>query len=196
MLPAGKLRDLGDGASWTYPSRTQCMQCRSAAAGGTIGLETAQLNRDGVYPSTNRRSNQLATLDHIGVFSAPLEQPPADLPRLPEPGGDEPLEQRARSYLHANCAHCHRPMGGGQGRMDLRYTQTLAETRTCNADATQGMVGGATKLVVPGAPDASILSLRVHASGAKRMPPVAVRVLDPVGTKVIDNWIAALTACP
>jgi hypothetical protein len=31
---------------------------------------------------------------------------------------------------------------------------------------------------------------------AKRMPPVAVSVLDPLGTKVIDDWISSLTASP
>src|ERR1043166_8250859 len=71
LLSGSKLKSLGASASWAYPSRTQCIQCHSKAAGGTIGLETAQLNRDGVYPSTNRRANQLATLDHLGMFAAP-----------------------------------------------------------------------------------------------------------------------------
>ncbi|TMQ06681.1 MAG: hypothetical protein E6J90_45450 [Deltaproteobacteria bacterium] len=180
LLSGSKLKTLGAAASWAYPSR----------------LETAQLNRDGVYPSTNRRSNQLATLDHIGLFSAPLAGKPADLPRLPEPGGNDPLETRARSYLHGNCSHCHRPMGGGQGTMDLRYAQSLKDTVTCNADNTQGTVDGATKLIAPGAPDMSIMSQRLHATDSKRMPPVAVSVTDPLGTKLIDDWISSLTTCP
>jgi uncharacterized repeat protein (TIGR03806 family) len=196
LLPAGKMRALSDTAIWGYPSRTQCIQCHSKAAGGTIGLETAQLNRDGVYPSTNRLSNQLATLDHIGMFSAPLAQLPADLPRLSDPAGKDPLEDRARSYLHANCAHCHRPMGGGQGTMDLTYAQLLKATSTCNADNTQGPIGSATKLVAPGAPMDSVMSLRLHATDSKRMPPVGVTVTDPLGTALIDEWISSLTACP
>jgi len=196
LLTGSKLKSISAAETWAYPSRTQCIQCHSKAAGGTIGLETAQLNRDGVYPSTNRRSNQLATLDHIGMFSAPLAQAPADAPRLPAPDGKDPIEARARSYLHANCSHCHRPMGGGQGTMDLRYTETLKDTATCNADNTQGTVGTATKLVAPGAPQSSILSLRLHATDNKRMPPVAVSVTDPLGIQVIDDWIKSLTACP
>jgi uncharacterized repeat protein (TIGR03806 family) len=196
LLPAGKVRALGDTAAWAYPSRTQCLQCHSLAAGGTIGLETAQLNRDSLYPSTNRISNQLATLDHIGMFSAPLAQPPADAPRLADPAGPDPLEDRARSYLHANCAHCHRPMGGGQGTMDLTYARLLKDTATCNADPTQGTVGSAIKLIAPGAPQDSILSLRMHATDSKRMPPVGVSVTDASGAALIDDWISSLTACP
>jgi uncharacterized repeat protein (TIGR03806 family) len=196
LLPASKIRPLGAATAWAYPSRNQCIQCHSVAAGGTLGLETAQLNRDATYTSTNRLSNQLATFDHIGMFSAPLAQAPADAPRLSEPDGKDSLEARARSYLHANCAHCHRPAGGGQGTMDLRYTQSFMATGTCNADNTQGTVGGATKLIVPGSPQTSILSLRLHATDSKRMPPVAVSVTDPVGTRLIDDWISSLTACP
>ncbi|HMG52919.1 MAG TPA: PQQ-dependent sugar dehydrogenase [Kofleriaceae bacterium] len=196
LLPANKLKALGAATTWAYPSRSQCIQCHSKAAGGTIGLETAQLNRDGVYPTTNRRSNQLATLDHIGMFSAPLGQAADALPRLADPAGKEALDARARSYLHGNCSHCHRPMGGGQGTMDLRFAQALADTHTCNADTTQGPVGTATVLIAPGAPEASVLALRLHASDAKRMPPVAVSVSDPLGTQLVDDWIKSLTACP
>jgi uncharacterized repeat protein (TIGR03806 family) len=196
LLAGSLVKSFSNGTMWSYPSREQCLQCHSRGAGGTIGLETAQLNGDAVYPSTNRLSNQLATLDHIGLFSAPLSQAPSDLPRLVDPAGTDAAPLRARSYLHANCSHCHRPMGGGQGMMDLRYSQPLADTKTCNADNTQGNIGDSTKLVVPGDPAASILSLRIHGTDNKRMPPVAVSITDPTGTAVIDEWITSLTTCP
>jgi uncharacterized repeat protein (TIGR03806 family) len=197
LLPAGKVKPVGTGGElWTYPSRTQCIQCHSAAAGGTIGLETWQLNRDFVYRSTNRISNELATLDHIGIFSAPLPGTPDMLPKLPDPAGTDPIDLRARSYLHANCSHCHRPNGGGQGTMDLRYGQSFKDTMTCNAAVTQGNVGAASKIIVPGAPMMSAMSLRIHATDSKRMPPVAVSILDPTGSQVIDDWITGLTSCP
>ncbi len=58
------------------------------------------------------------------------------------------------------------------------------------------MVGTATQLIAPGAPQDSIVSLRLHATDSKRMPPVAVSITDPLGTKLIDDWIRSLTACP
>jgi uncharacterized repeat protein (TIGR03806 family) len=196
LLPAGKVVALGAGTAWAYPSRDQCIQCHSQAAGGTIGLETAQLNRDTVYPATNRQSNQLATLQHIGMFAAPLTAPPEEAPRLADPTGTESAEARARSYLHANCAHCHRPNGGAQGTMDVRYTLPFGSTMTCDAQNVQGAIGAATRLIVPGQPETSVLSLRMQATDAKRMPPVAVTIADPIGTLVIDDWIRSLTACP
>lgn len=196
LLEGSKNKPVGASQVWAYPSRNQCIQCHSTAAGGTLGLETAQLNRDNVYAATNRVANQLATLDHIGMFSAALPQPPETAPKLSPPSGTDALELRARAYLHANCAHCHQPMGGGQGTMDLRYFQSFKDTMTCNAANTQGPVDGAGKLLVPGAPAMSILSKRIHAVDSKRMPPVGVSVPDATGDQLLDDWITSLTACP
>ena len=196
LLEGGKAKAVGSSQVWAYPSRSQCIQCHSAAAGGTLGLETAQLNRDSVYAATNRVANQLATLDHIGMFSAPLPQAPDAAPKLSSPTGTDAIEARARAYLHANCAHCHQPMGGGQGTMDLRYFKAFKDTLTCNAANTQGPVDGAGKLLVPGAPAMSIISKRIHATDSKRMPPVGVSIPDMTGDQLLDDWITSLTACP
>jgi uncharacterized repeat protein (TIGR03806 family) len=196
LLPGGKSKVLANGQRWTYPSRTQCLTCHNAATGGTIGLEHAQLNRDLVYAQTNRISNELATLDHLGLFTTKLGGPPSLLPMLPPPSGAAPVDARARSYLHANCAFCHRPGGSGLGTMDLRYAGAFAATNTCNASTTQGAVGGSQTILVPGDAAASVMSLRMHATGVSRMPPLAVTIPDPMGTKLVDQWINGVATCP
>src|SRR5205823_6444908 len=50
LLPAGKSRSLS-GQTWTFPSRSQCLECHTAAAGRSLGLELGQLNRDLQYPT-------------------------------------------------------------------------------------------------------------------------------------------------
>ena len=130
------------------------------------------------------------------MFTTPLGAAPTALPKLSDPAGTDPMDVRARSYLHSNCSHCHRPQGGGQGTMDLRFGQSFKDTVSCNADATQGAYQGATKILFPGDPTKSVLSLRVHANDAKRMPPVAVSLLDPTGSKLLDDWITSVTTCP
>jgi len=194
LLPASKVAMYPTGDTWTFPSRTQCLQCHTVAAGGALGPETINMNRDAIYASTNRISPQLDTLQHIGMFSAPL---PADRPRFVAPSDTTAaIDLRARAYLHTNCAHCHRPEGGGQGSLDLRHQTPLERAGLCNAMNTQGAVGVADLLLVPGSPESSILSLRMRATDSKRMPTIAVSQTDPLGVEIVDGFIRSIQTCP
>ena len=197
FLKASKSKNLG-AQTWAFPSRSDCVTCHSEAAGRSLGLELGQLNGEFVYPSTNRLSNQLKTLDHIGMFDKPLGKPVDQLIAYPDPlGSAGTLEQRARAYLHSNCANCHQPEGGGRGNLDLRWGTALKDTKSCNVDNEAGDLGIAgSKLLVPGAPDKSLLSVRPHSPAANRMPPLASSIVDDKGVKVLDDWIRSLTACP
>jgi uncharacterized repeat protein (TIGR03806 family) len=197
LLPAGKTKNLGT-QTWTFPSRSDCVSCHSDAAGRSLGLELGQLNGDYVYSTNNLIANQLKTLDHIGMFDKPLGKPVDQLIAYPDPYGTAaPLDVRARAYLHSNCSNCHRPKGGGRGNMDLRFGSAFADTKTCNVDPEAGDIGVAGgKLVVPGAPEKSILALRPHSPAANRMPPLASSVVDAPGVMVLDDWIRGIAACP
>ena len=52
------------------------------------------------------------------------------------------------------------------------------------------------KLLVPGNPAKSLLSVRPHSPAANRMPPLGSSMVDNPGVKVIDDWITSVTACP
>jgi hypothetical protein len=120
----------------------------------------------------------------------------ASLAKLEPPFGTGPLEARARAYLHANCSGCHQ-QGAGQGPADWRYSLTFKNTNSCNVAPQNGNLGitGA-MLIVPGSPSTSIVSRRIHALNAYRMPPVGSALEDPQGTALVDQWITSLTACP
>ena len=197
LLPSGKTKAVGP-QTWTFPGRTDCPRCHTAGAGRSLGLEIGQLNGSLVYPSTNRISNQLATLEHIGVLAAPLGADPSALVAYPKPFGAGPLDGRARAYLHANCSGCHRPAGGAaRSTMDLRFATALADTKTCLVAPTIDDFGQADAgIIKPGLPEQSILALRVHATNAKRMPPLARQIVDPQGAPLIDDWIRGIAACP
>jgi uncharacterized repeat protein (TIGR03806 family) len=196
LLPSSKTKAVG-AQTWSFPSRSDCFSCHSEAAGRTLGLELGQQNGDFVYSTTNRKANQLKTLEHIGVFAQALGKPVTELPSYPPPFGDTALEPRARAYLHANCANCHRPQGGGLGDMDLRFSTPFADTKTCAVEPRQGGLGVASaKLVSPGSAAKSVLPLRVHAVGAGRMPPLGSSVEDGQGAALLDAWINAIPACP
>jgi uncharacterized repeat protein (TIGR03806 family) len=196
LLPSSKTKPVG-AQTWYFPSRADCVRCHTEAAGRTLGLEIGQLNGDLVYESTNRVANQLKTLEHIGMFSTSLGKPPSELALIPDPFGSASLESRARGYLHANCSHCHRPGGGGRSNMDVRFTTALAQASACNAAPEAGDLGIAgAKLIVPGSPATSLVSVRAHALGSNRMPPLASSVVDQAGVGVLDDWIRALAGCP
>jgi uncharacterized repeat protein (TIGR03806 family) len=197
LLPSDKRRELSGGAVWQYPSRSQCNSCHTEAAGFALGTELLQLNADAVYGATNRLSNQLRTLEHIQVFSAPLGKDPSELPKMSDPfGGDSP-ELRARSYLHANCSNCHRPGSAGRGDLDLRFTTSFVDTKTCGQKAVTddlGIPDG--KVVEPGKANDSVLLRRMRTLDARRMPPLSSLVVDTRGTQVIEQWINGLASCP
>lgn len=196
LLDGSLVREFPAGR-WVYPSRAQCMECHTRAAGRSLGAETAQLNGEIVYPSTGRRANQLATLEAIGAFAAPLGAP-AMLPRLVDPYGTAGTdEQRARAYLHTNCAQCHRPGGPGRGTMDLRVTSPLAMTGTCDVAPVAGDVGVANaRVLAPGAPERSLLVVRSRDTGINRMPPIGSGRVDEPGVSLLERWIRGINACP
>jgi uncharacterized repeat protein (TIGR03806 family) len=187
------------GGNWYYPSRAECKQCHTDAAGGSLGLELAQLNRQVVYPGDARPAQQLETWSRIGLFEGPLPAPAERLPAFPAPDDARAsLEARARAYLHANCAGCHRPEVDMSGTVDLRHGTALAATMSCDARPTKGSMGfGAdVRIIAPGKPDRSMIVLRMGLMGAGRMPEVGSLVLDDAGIRLVSDWIGSLTSCP
>ena len=187
------------GQDWIFPSEAQCDQCHSSAAGFALGPETAQLNKDFTYPSTGRTDNQLETLDHIMMFASPLVGTPATLPALVDPmDTNADLNDRARAYLHTNCANCHRPGGGTPVDIDLRYSTALQNTNACDVDPQLGDIGLVDpRIIAPGDASLSVLVERVNRRDSMSigMPPVGSTVVDSAGVTLLTDWVNALTAC-
>jgi len=188
---------LVEGEPWIFPSEGQCMVCHTAAAGFSLGLETAQLNREHVYAGSAEPllADQLLTLDHIGMFAAPLPDR-AVLPALPDPGGNAPIGERARAWLHSNCAQCHQPDGPTPSSMDLRYSTPLSATKACNAVPQSGDLGiDAALLIAPGAAERSVLLERISRRDSAAMPPLGSAVADNAGISLLTEWINGLQTC-
>jgi uncharacterized repeat protein (TIGR03806 family) len=191
----GKTVQVGN-VTWEFPSESQCLQCHTAAAGRTLGLEIGQLNGDFGYASTGRTANQLTTLNTIDTLTPALTQAPAQLPAIPDPAGSAPLAERARAYLHSNCAYCHRPGGPVPSDMDLRYTTALNATNACNITPTLGNLGiSDPRLIAPGSAARSIVVARVNRTGTDAMPPLGRHTIDTAGVQLLTSWIDGLTSC-
>ena len=185
------------GSDWFYPSESQCLECHTDAANRALGPEIAQLNNIINYPTTGRNANQLATLDHIALLNPPLGDEPGNLPALPDPFGTAPLDDRARAYLHTNCAGCHRPGTPLQATMDLRYDTALVDTNACDADTVTGGNLGIVnaKLIAPGDAGRSLIPVRMNLRDANAMPPLGSLIPDSDGVILINQWINSLSSC-
>jgi hypothetical protein len=196
---------------WNYPNFIDCIGCHSPAV-GPIGPDTRQMNRvvDG--------GNQIDTFEAMRLFgdagppkpyAAPLVEPYANAALgLQGPPAGATLDQRARSYLAANCGFCHRPDVNDQG-FDLRFPLSLQETKICNLAQQNGIPGMANTPMVELKPKdhaASAMWIRMNTPvpasdpgevvDVGRMPPASSFVVDPQGTGLIGAWIDSIASCP
>jgi hypothetical protein len=170
-----------------------------------LGIQTAQMNRAHAYGG-GFSGNQLEVLGALGIFSKPgaaadapfmFAPPLAKQPRLADPW-DESLDaqERARSYMHATCSHCHVESGGGNAQMDLRVSSAPGRARILDEVPLHGTLGlGAdARLVAPGDPAKSVLLARVVRPGEGRMPPLGSTAPDPRAVRLLVEWITAVKA--
>lgn len=181
------------GGDWIYPSGGECLACHTEAAGRTLGLETAQMNRLTHYATTGRTANQLDTFAAIGLVADVPEARPA----LPVPGDpDVGVEAHARAYVHANCAQCHRPGGVPFVDMDLRASVPFAAMNVCDVVSSMGTGEPDLVRLAPGNPERSVIAARMGLVGAHAMPPLGKTTVDADGLATVTAWIASLPGCP
>lgn len=175
--------------AWHFPSRAECTLCHTMSAKYVLGVTTQQMNRDHDYGGVI--ANQIATLNHIGMFTRPVEKSPEELAKLADYHDEQAaLDDRARAYLHANCAHCHRKWGGGNAEFQLLSSLPLAETGTIGTLPGQGTFElNDPRIVVPGHPERSLVFFRMQKLGLGRMPHIASTVIDEEGTALIKAWL-------
>ncbi len=194
------LTDTGTGKSqtWHFPSFGQCWECHRN------GYEDlANTKRNDKYRILGFTAPQLGTADRArlaerGVFDAAAAMPAV----LPKPTDtSRTLEERAHSYLAANCSPCHHENASytgegetwlasfGAGDLAARHLDTAAKNYAMSLRL--GLPGG--KLVAPGDPAGSVLLARVRSNDPDlRMPPLARNVVDEDGAAIIEAWIKSL----
>jgi uncharacterized repeat protein (TIGR03806 family) len=180
--------------TWSYPGRQDCLRCHTLAAGGVLGAKARQLNGNLTYTNTGVTDNQLRAWNYIGMFTAAQNEAAlTNVTRLVSVGDSAAtLETRVRSYLDANCAHCHRP-GGVPANFDARFDTPLAGQAITNGAVINSLNIAGAKVVLAGSTGQSILYQRVGALGPIQMPPFAKNVVDTNALTVIAAWINSLT---
>lgn len=183
---------------YQVPDANQCAGCHEERAGQGVeplGPKARHLNKGFDYD--DGVANQLQYWQARGLLSG--------LPELTEvprnalwgaPRAGDTLEQQARSYLDANCAHCHNRAGPGRTSglyLDPDTPRSIAYG-LCKQPVAAGK-GSGNRLVDihPGEPEKSVLSFRLHSTDPSiMMPELGRSTVHDEGLEVIDRWIASL----
>ena len=175
-LPGGKHR-----YTWRFHSRAECIRCHNSWSGFTLACQPQQLADDSAR-----------TLVSLGLIDASyLKKSSARLSNPHEEGLSS--EMRARSWLHANCAHCHRENGGGSVPLMLNAEVPLNDMRAVNEKPMRGDFGMKdAKVIMPGSPWKSVLLHRIATSSSGHMPVVGAHEVDSDALGFMAEWILSM----
>ena len=181
---------------WRFHSRAECLRCHNAWANETVSFNWLQLGAANYAPAKRQTTNapsELRRLEERGLIE--VKNLPKNLARLVNPhDAAQPLELRARSWLHANCAACHRNGAGGAVPSHLNIDKKLDAARVLDVRPTRGDFGLTdARVIAPGRPYSSALLWRIATEGAGHMPMTGSRTVDEAGAKLVRDWIASLS---
>ena len=177
------------GSRYRIASRAECMRCHSMWNQFTPGFEPMQLAGFGRFPRKSAREIALG----LQLANSEFFQKDEGKGQLVNSRGRGSREARARSWLHANCSHCHRRNGGGSAPLEVNFDRPLSESLTLWERPTRGDFGMSdARIIVPGEPWRSVLNYRIGAIGNGHMPPVGSREVDEHGARLIWDWVRNL----
>lgn len=123
-----------------------------------------------------------------------LEFSPDKLERLVNPyDAAAPIDVRARSYLHANCAVCHTWAGGGNAQFSAEFQETTKDLKLIDVAPLHDKFGiKDARLVAPASPERSVLLHRMSLRGRGQMPQLATSIVDEAAVRMLKEWISQL----
>jgi uncharacterized repeat protein (TIGR03806 family) len=185
---------------YLQPGQTQCKQCHESAGNfEPIGPKARNLNRDHDYGG-GVVENQLVHWTNAGILAGAPADPSAAPVLADWTDTTQSIDTRARAYLEANCAHCHNATGSASTSglfLSASVTDALHYGVCKEPLSAGGMVGNRQFDVVPGDPDASVLSYRMSVTDpGVAMPQIGRDVVDTDGLALVRTWIMQLPKAP
>ena len=174
----------GESIEYRVPNKNQCKECH--------GLDSKVVP---IGPKARNLSHEwLAGFAKAGLLDvAPTVTAP--LPLWEKRAGAS-AEAAARAHLDVNCAHCHRPgAGASNSGLDLRWEQRDPQAIGVMKRPVAAGRGAGSFLydIVPGHPEQSILSHRMHSlEGGVAMPELGKSTVDREGLETVERWIAGM----
>ena len=179
--------------NYRIPAGPECQTChKSGDTSIPIGPKPINLNRD--YNFDDGTKNQLVKMIEMGYLEDNL---PANItPIVAWDDASQPLNDRLRSYVDINCAHCHaeeahcayRPM-----RFNYNLTDDPINLGVCvEPDTDLGF--GQSHIVSPSNQARSMMYFRISStSEAVRMPLLGRTLVHDEGVQLVYDWIESLT---
>lgn len=186
---------------WRFHSRSECKTCHNSRA-TVLGFVLPQLNAYSGKPAEVHRG-QIHGLLEEGVIELvnpiggkanlhSVEGLSKDLPGFHN-GVSSDKEAIVKSYLAANCSHCHRPSAGGNATIDLQYQTSWENMKLINHRPTRGSFGiQDARIVSAGDPSGSVLLYRLSTGGLGHMPHLGAGTPDSMAIDLIKQWIEEL----
>jgi len=195
----GAIKSIGDNI-YVVPSKDECASCH--ALGRDKVLHPIGPKARHLHSSDSQPPSSLQALVDRGWLEMPIAMETVETNARwlsgsnPEKLSTKELAHQARSYLDANCGHCHNPAGSADtSHLYLDYANHSARALgECKPPIAAGRgTGGHLYSIVPGDPERSIISYRMRSTDPGRMMPEAGRTrVHTEGVALIDAWIRRL----
>jgi hypothetical protein len=157
------------------PATANCGACHNGTKDFVLGFDATQMS----HPSPTYDEVSFATLRGEALINT-------------NPGHDytipgTPAQQKAIGYLHANCSHCHDPLGS-QAALGINFRHSVTTTVHTNENAY--VTGLAQAKFIAG--DAANSRIVIRMSARPGMPPIGTKLVDSAGLAIIREWILGL----
>ncbi len=173
--------------AWRFAGRSECQRCHNKWSGPALAFGTFHFlsNKD----QATRSKDQLDEFVRVGLIESPPKV--GDRASLFDPSDmSAAIDDRARAYLHVNCAHCHRMHAGGSVLSFMHADLALDKTNLIGARPSQGTFGiPRAEVIAARDPFRSVLLYRMAKLGSGRMPHIGSFEVDVDGVDLISRWI-------
>ncbi|MBT6236765.1 MAG: c-type cytochrome [Verrucomicrobia bacterium] len=184
-MMAGSLINSGDIDYWKFSSRSDCLRCHNSWSGFALGWNSLQLQGTPRAPTAVKSSWKALNQRELVVGRKPRA--------FKQRKAMTELEYKAKSYLHANCAHCHRENAGGMVNALMYFEKHTQDASLIEASPLRGNFDLAdAKVIAPGDPFSSVLYYRMAKSGSGQMPHLGRTRVDIDGLNHIFDWISSM----
>ena len=181
--------------NYIIPNQTQCKSCHMLGNQiSPIGPIAGQLNRKNIYQGMIH--NQLEYFFEKEVLNGLPQKDKRPRFAIWNQEDSGTISERAKAYLHINCAHCHNDLGPAKNSgLNLTYHEKNNRRRGIfKPPIAAGKGSGNLKFsIVPGKPENSIMIYRYNSTDPGiMMPEIGRKSVHQEGLALLEEYILSL----